>query len=127
VEDFGLRPDAGDDEILRIAVEHGLTLVTENDRHFVGLMRQGSARTGRVNCTGDGFGIVVPNHRTDIIFRDLTRRLHLKGKPIHWADVRIFNLRVSLGQLDPSVTALARCKFCVEDTRSLRARDLGLE
>jgi hypothetical protein len=90
-------------------------------------MRQGSARTGRTNCAGDGFGIVVPNHRRDIVFEDLTRRLHLNDKLVTWDDVRTFNLRVSVRHRDASVTELARCKFCVEDTLSPRARELGLQ
>ncbi len=126
VGDFGL-PDYADDSIIfQTAVDYGLTLVTENDRHFFRLMRRASAQTGRANCSGDGFGIVVPNHRTDIYFDDLTRRLHFRTLFITWGDVRTFNLRVSVGERHPDVAPLPRCKFCIGNTSTPRARQLGL-
>ncbi len=125
--DYGL-PDNADDEsdIFPVATDNGLTIVTENDRHFVAAMRRASQRSGRTNCAGDGFGIVVPNERKDIVFADLTRRLHFNGVHITWDDVRRFNLRVSVGARSTEISALPRCKFCLADTADARARELHL-
>ena len=67
----GLPEDASDDHIFRYACEYGMTIVTENDRHFHELMVRAANRSGRENCAGDGFGLVVPNHRTRVDFRAL--------------------------------------------------------
>jgi hypothetical protein len=127
LRDFSLADDADDErDIFPVATDYGLTIVTENDRHFIAAMRRASQRSGRVNCAGEGFGIVVPNHRTDIVFADLTRRLHYNGVHITWDDVRRYNLRVSVGERAIDVSALPRCKFCLADTADARARELQI-
>lgn len=128
LRDFGLPDDADDErDIFPLAVDYGLTIISENDRHFIAAMRRASQRSGRINCAGDGFGIVVPNHRSDIAFDDLTRRLHFNGVHVSWADVRRFNLRVSIGERATEISALPRCKFCIADTWDSRARELQLD
>lgn len=127
LRDLGL-PDDADDErhIFPAAVDGALTIVTENDRHFIAAMRKASARSGRVYCRGDGYGIIVPNHRRDVVFADFDRRLHLNGQHISLEDVRRFNLRVSLGEREYHVSRLPRCKFCTEQTSDAYAKRLGL-
>jgi hypothetical protein len=126
LRDVGLADRADDTEIFRAAIEKSLTIITENDRHFIEAMRKAASRSGRENCTGDGFGIIVPNHRTDISFGNLGRRLHFRGRHILMEDVRLYNLRVSLGEREHHISPLPRCKFCLARTSGARARQLGL-
>jgi hypothetical protein len=120
--DFGLPDDADDEaDMFSVSVDNGLTIVTENDRHFVNAMRKAASRSGRTNCTGDGFGVIVPNHRSDINLRELMRRLHYNKQSISLDDVRRNNLRVSLGERQHHFSALPRCKFCLSNTTDARA------
>ncbi len=92
----GFSPEASDEDIFDYACAYGMTVVTENDRHFRDLMQRAAQRSGKSNCAGDGFGLVVPNHRNSINFRDLTRRLKYNGRLVTWHKVRTLNLRVSI-------------------------------
>ena len=110
--DAGLAPDAPDETIFNYACEYGMTIVTENDRHFRELMLRAAQRSGKSNCAGDGFGLVVPNHRNDIKFRDLTRRLKYEGRLLTWDEVQTLNLRVSVLERSAELSPMPRCKFC---------------
>ena len=128
---FGLDEKTADSEIFQLASERGLTLITQDDDDFVTLMRRAMHTSGRRNCAGEGYGLLVANSLTSLNFRDVTQRLRLGREKIDWDDVSIFNLKVSLGKgRDPIVSPLPRCKHCVAASNEMfgtRFKELGLD
>lgn len=131
LQGVGLDEAATDKEIFDFATSKQLTIVTQDDADFTAIMRHAMHTSGRTNCAGEGYGLLVPNSVNTISFGDVTRRLHFAGKQIDWVDVRIFNLKVSLGkERDPIVSTLPRCKHCIElsnEEFGTRYRELGLD
>jgi len=128
---FRLDQDADDAHIFELACDEALTIITQDDADFTEIMRRAMHTSGRRNCAGEGYGLLIPNSLTRLNFDDVTRRLHFEGAKIDWVDIRIFNLKVSLGKgRDPIVSPLPRCRHCVAESNEdfgLRYKELGLD
>lgn len=114
----GLARDADDREIVEVASQEKLILVTNNRRDFRPLVKERIAATSkkRNGCTQvHGLVIVLPSDKFTQ-HRALHRaagQLQLDGRAIGWKEVRDLCLEVVIGEAGkPRVRRLPRCPHC---------------
>jgi hypothetical protein len=84
LQTFQLDEDATDGEIFDLATGKQLTVITQDDADFTAIMRHAMHTSGRTNCAGEGYGLLVLNSVRSLSFDDVTRRLHFADKQIDW-------------------------------------------